>query len=278
MRADKKTRRFSAVNILPLLKTKFIGKETIFLPEIDSTNNFALKLLKGKMVSNGALIIANYQSAGRGRHGKRWLAPKGKALLFSVIFTELQQSPLLPLLTLAGSLSVAEAIRQGSPSLKPVIRWPNDILINGKKVAGVLAETSAELKASKPTTGAVLGIGINVNQRQKDFLPEIATTATSLSILLGKPISRLEILTSVLLKLEKNYSALEQGQHNKFWSRFKKLSSTLGKGIRIKLPDGRKISGTAVDIDTDGALLVRLDSGQTIKFFSGDIEELQWAE
>ncbi|MCX7765653.1 MAG: biotin--[acetyl-CoA-carboxylase] ligase [Candidatus Sumerlaeia bacterium] len=279
MDISRKNNELIPENIKQYLRTQFIGKECICLKEIDSTNNYALKLMKSNIVSNGTLIISNHQTAGRGRRGKKWFSAKGKALLFTVIFTELKQNIHLPMLTFVGALSVAEGILQNYPQLKPVIRWPNDVLINGKKVAGILAETLSDYKTSdKANSGAILGIGININQTQSDLPEEIADSAGSLFMFVRRRISRLKILISVLEQMEKLYVALEEGQDKKIWTKLKKISSTLGKGVRIKTPDERIVTGTAIDIETDGALVVRLDSGQQMKFYSGDIEEVQWSD
>lgn len=277
MEIARKNSELVTENIKQHLQTQFIGHECICLKEIDSTNNYALKLMRSNIVSNGTLVISNHQTTGRGRRGKKWFSAKGKALLFTVIFTELNQNIHLPMLTFVGALSVAEGILQNYPQLKPVIRWPNDVLINGKKVAGILAETLFHQKTSgKANTGAILGIGININQTQRDFPPEIADTAASLFMFIRRRISRLKILVSVLEQMEKLYFALEEGQEKKIWTKLKRISSTLGKGVKIKTSDDKIVTGTAIDIETDGALLVRLDSGKQMKFYSGDIEEVQW--
>ena len=277
MKAIKKYQELNAENIQRLLQTKVVGKEIIYLQEIDSTNHYGLKLLKSGIVSNGTLIVANYQTKGRGRHGKKWVAPRGKTLLFTIVLTELQRFRHLSLLTFAGALGVADGITHIFPEFKPTIRWPNDILIRGKKTAGVLLETSTRSKKDKKP-GAVLGIGINVNQSQKDFPKEFAENVASLFMFSGRRILRLNVLVSVLEHFEKYYLALEQGQEKRFWSRLRKLSSTLGKGVRIHTPAGKIITGTAIDIDEDGGLLVRLDDGRTTKFCDGDVEEVEWIE
>lgn len=277
MKSTKKYQELNAENIQRLLQTKVIGKEIIYLQEIDSTNQYGLKLLKSGIVSNGTLIVANYQTKGRGRHGKKWIAPRGKTLLFSIVLTDLQRFRHLPLLTFAGALGVADGITHLYPEFKPTIRWPNDIMIQGKKIAGVLSETSTRGRKNK-IAGAVLGIGINVNQSIKDFPKEIAGNVASLFMFTGRRILRLNVLIAVLQYFEKYYLALEQGQEKRFWSRLRKLSSTLGKGVRIHTSSNKITEGTAVDIDEDGGLLVRLDDGRTVKFCDGEVEEVEWME
>ena len=272
---DKKYQQLNAENIQRLLKTKTIGKEVVYFPEIDSTNQYGLKLLRGHIVSHGMVIVCNHQTSGRGRHGKKWVAPRGKALLFSTVFTEMQNIKQPQMLAFIGAISVAETILQVFPMLKPTIRWPNDILINGKKIAGILVETTK--KSHKDlSTGAVMGIGININQSRNDFPDEMNQAAASLFMFTGRRILRLEILIPMLEHLERFYTMLEQGYEKRFWSRLKKLCSTLGKGVQIHTPDNKIIAGTAVDIDNDGGLLVRLDNGTNTKFYSGDVIEVEW--
>ncbi len=277
MKTNKKYQELNAENIQRLLHTKFIGKETIYLREIDSTNQYGLKLLKGNVVSNGTLIVANYQISGRGRHGKKWMVPRGKGLLFSIVFTDINQEEMLPLLTFAGAISVADTIMYTFPKLKPTIRWPNDILLQGKKVAGILVETSSQ-KLNNRNSGAVIGIGVNVNQSKKDFSGELGTSAASLFMFTGKRVLRLEFLIPLLENMEKLYLLLNKGSKSQIWTRFRRHSSTLGKGVRLKTPAGRIIEGTASDIDEDGGLLVRMDGGNIIKFCSGDVEEVEWIQ
>ncbi len=273
----KRLQHLNADNIKRLLTTSVIGKEVIYLKEIDSTNTYGLKLLQGDIVPDGTVIIANYQTSGKGRHGKYWETPKGKGLLFTVLFTDLHTIKIPQLLAFSGALSVAESILQLFPSHKPSIRWPNDILIRGKKVGGVLVETKKQ-SDSPGRLSAALGIGVNVNQSRNDFSPEIAEQAASLFMFTGKRVLRLELLVSILDNLERIYLFLEKGKDTGFWRRLKKLSSTIGKGLKVHTSGHSVIEGTAVDIEPDGALVVRLDNGELRPFYSGEVEEVEWVE
>jgi BirA family biotin operon repressor/biotin-[acetyl-CoA-carboxylase] ligase len=253
------------------LSTVSICREAIFLPTIDSTNSYGMRLLKRKP-RGGVLIVADYQSGGRGRQKRRWLAPEEKALLFSFALVLPGDYAGLQFLTLLGAVSVAEALRD-FPALEALIKWPNDVVVGGKKICGVLTEL---VPLQQNQRGAVMGIGLNVNQQQHDFPPELREKITSVRIATGKEISRLDLLASILARIDAYYAKFLRHERHRILQRMLELSSTVGRAVRIRTQQGL-LEGTAVAIEEDGALAVRRDPGTIVKLYSGDVEEIEWA-
>lgn len=243
------------------LHTKVFGKKIFHYEEVASTMDIAFNLaLNGE--PEGTLIISEGQQKGRGRLGRNWVSPKGKGIYFSLILR-----PKIPLLdasrlTILAGVAVSVAIKKIT-GLNCFIKWPNDILIEEKKVAGILTELNAETDRIK---FIILGIGINVNTK-KTLLPK---EAMSLKEELDKNISRLELACQVLRDIELLYLLLSKKGFNPIRDEWKHLSSTIGRRIKVvTLKD--TVEGEAVDIDNDGALLVRNDSGFISKVISGDV-------
>lgn len=248
--------------ISKLLNTQVIGKNIFSFEEINSTNTFA-KTLDKKFANHGTLIIAEKQTKGRGRFERKWESEEGKNLLFSIILQpgqEIQNIGILPLCT--GS-AIAEVIEK-SFSLKTECKWPNDILINGKKVCGILIEsTYIENKIEK----LIIGIGINVNQ--EIFPDEIADTATSLKKETGLNINRTGLLAEVINNLDIMYQKLIINEADYFIESWKAKSSIFGK--IISAVSGNVIhTGKALNIDSDGALILE-KNGKEIKLLAGDV-------
>jgi BirA family biotin operon repressor/biotin-[acetyl-CoA-carboxylase] ligase len=249
-----------------------ICPEVIFLPTIDSTNSYGLRLLKRKR-QGGVLIVTDYQSGGRGREKRRWLAPEGTALLFSFALVLPGDYSGLQFLTLLGAVSVAETLRERF-SLDALIKWPNDVIVAGKKICGVLTEL---IPLPDDRNGVVLGIGANVNQQAKDFGSELRDKATSVRAASGKEVSRLDLLAGIVQRIDSYYQEFLRNERSRILSRSIELSSTLGRAVRIRTHRG-PLEGTAVAIEEDGALAVRRDNGIIVKLYSGDVEEIEWGK
>lgn len=243
------------------LNTKIIGCEIFHYTSVTSTMDIAFDLgLKG--FPEGTAVFAEHQTKGKGRMGRSWFSPKQKGIYLSLLLRPEflpQESPKLTLMT---AVSIAEAIKKVT-QLAPLIKWPNDILINGRKVSGILTELDAEADRIKFVN---IGIGINVNS-SKSLLPP---QSTSLKQEIGSSVSRIELAKETLRFIEKNYFTLRQKGFNPIREKWKALSIILGKQIKIWSHD-RYIQGEAQDIDIDGALLVRKDSGFIEKVLSGDV-------
>jgi BirA family biotin operon repressor/biotin-[acetyl-CoA-carboxylase] ligase len=238
--------------------------EVYYFPELESTQIFARDLFR-KEGRYGIFVATNYQSAGRGREGRKWLAPRGKDLLFSFVLMPRHVSSRLPLLTLTAALAVCDCLRSWL-DLKPEVKWPNDVLVNGKKVCGILTEL---VKGKGGEQGVVVGVGLNVNRRCSSFPGELRGMATSLLIETGRRISRLSLLAAMMKAFEDQYFLFQKGHFEEIIRRWKGYSSMLGR--RVSLHAGkREVQGSVLDLEDSGALVVRLDNGKTESFLSCD--------
>ncbi|HOW35248.1 MAG TPA: biotin--[acetyl-CoA-carboxylase] ligase [Candidatus Omnitrophota bacterium] len=243
------------------LSTKVVGKKIVAYDSLDSTMDIAFDLGMHN-APEGTVVLAEGQSRGRGRLGRNWSSPKGKGIYLSIILRPLSSPSEVSRLTLLTAVAVSEAIKQVT-GVSALIKWPNDLLVDDKKIAGILTELNAEVDRVK---FVVIGIGINVNTRP-DALPE---GATSLRGILQGPVSRVELTKEILRQVERRYGELNKHGFAAIAQCWKGLSVTLNKRIKITDPGGM-IEGVAVDIDKDGGLLIRKDSGVVVKKTAGDV-------
>ena len=246
------------------LKTKTMGQTIYFYEETDTTNNRARELaLEG--APEGTLVVAEKQTAGRGRRGKVWESPLGTGIWMSLVLRPQIMPAEASVLTLLCGLATAEAI-EAETGLSAGIKWPNDILINGKKAVGILTEMDCEMSE---VHFVIPGIGINVNTAS--FPPEIAEIATSLYLECGKTVSRRRLVHKVLERLEEHYETfLRTGSFAAMLEDYRKLCITLGKEVHVL---GRELFfAEALDITPEGELLVRrADNGKEEVVFSGEV-------
>ena len=241
-----------------LLPCEFPGLEQKihYFPEIGSTMDAARELAK-KGAGEGTIVIAEAQAHGRGRLSREWLSPKG-GIYFTLILRPKISPMYAPRINLMASVAVATTIRKLF-GLKAELKWPNDVLFEGKKLCGILAEMDAEMDVVNFVN---LGIGINANTS----IPQFEKGATSLQDALGKEISRKEFLNSLLMEIKRQQALLMETNLLEEW---KKLSATLNKNVEIAAP-GEVIIGRAIDIDTTGALIIRERNGSLKKAMAGD--------
>ena len=246
------------------LKTKTMGQSIYFYEETDTTNNRARELaLEG--APEGTLVVAETQTAGRGRRGKVWESPLGTGIWMSLVLRPQIMPAEASVLTLLCGLATAEAI-EAETGLSAGIKWPNDILINGKKAVGILTEMDCEMSE---VHFVIPGIGINVNTAS--FPPEIADIATSLYLECGKTVSRRRLVHKVLERLEEHYETfLRTGSFTAMLEDYRKHCITLGKEVHVL---GREpFFAEALDITPEGELLVRrADNGKEEVVFSGEV-------
>ncbi|MFH1562103.1 MAG: biotin--[acetyl-CoA-carboxylase] ligase [Nitrospirota bacterium] len=253
---------WQAQEIKQSLKSKIFGRQIHTFDEVGSTQDIAHTLASCGGIE-GTLVIAETQTHGMGTSGKSWVSPPD-GLWFSLILTptliSLNQAPGLTILI---GHSVARAIREKT-NLPVLIKWPNDLYLNGKKVAGILSESSCSEVAVKYI---VVGIGINVNV-DSTLLP---VGATSLKDELGKELSRLELLTKILQAVEEDYLKFKV-EHNLqlFLKEINELSLVVGKKVTVRLPD-KLIQGKATSIDEQGNLMVELKDGETEIITAGEV-------
>lgn len=248
------------------LKTKVLGKEVISYKKTGSTNDIAYGLAE-KGLKEGSVIIAEEQEKGKGRHGRTWISPSKGGIYMSVILRPEITPNEISRITLMAAVAAAKAIRE-TTGLSALIKWPNDILIDGRKVCGILTEMKAE---QDRVDFIIIGIGINVNTHSGK-LPKGASSLREELRLGGKPhdISRIELARKLLEKLEESYFILKKDGAGAIMEEWKHLTGMLGSRVRVVLQN-RTFEGLAHNIDTDGALIVRRDAGTLEKVSSGDI-------
>jgi len=249
------------------LSTSYIGKEIYYFPELKSTNTIAKKkaLHRAEGINEGTLIIAERQSAGKGRLGREWFSPAG-GIWFSIIIYP-QLSPFyISRITLMTAVAAVKAIKICT-QIKSQIKWPNDILINEKKVCGILTEMSAELDI---INWIVVGIGINANIDIQDFPKNIQENTISLKETIGKEISRVKLAQTFLQEFEKYYEKLKRKEFPSILKEWKLHSHTLRKKIRVDTGE-RIITGEAMDINESGVLILKNEDGKLIEIISGTI-------
>jgi BirA family transcriptional regulator, biotin operon repressor / biotin---[acetyl-CoA-carboxylase] ligase len=240
------------------LKTKFIGKKIIYRRSLDSTMVEARREAE-KSAKEGTVIIAGKQTEGRGRLQRKWLSPEGNIALSILLYPALAD---LPYLIMIASLAAAHAVKEIS-GLEAEIKWPNDILIGGKKAGGILIENKV---SGSRVEYAVTGIGINTALKVADY-NEIAETAVSLGNDAGEDL-RAEIIASLLNEYERLYLTLPDGKP--IYEAWRDRLVTLGKKVKA-LSGSQTIEGVAEAVDEDGALLIRGANGTVTKVVAGDV-------
>ncbi|MFH1398000.1 MAG: biotin--[acetyl-CoA-carboxylase] ligase [Candidatus Omnitrophota bacterium] len=251
----------SCANITHQLHTRFIGRKVYYFQKVASTMDVAMQWVT-KGACEGTLVLAETQTKGRGRLGRIWSSPKYKGIYLSLILKPKILPSEAPIFTFLASVSICEAIKEAA-ELEARIKWPNDILIKNKKVGGILTELDAEMDAVR---FLVIGIGLNVN----NDMASIVSGATSLKEQKKEEINRVEVLRELLRRIEANYLAFQKDGPRVILEKWRDYNITLGKRVRVSFHQ-EHIEGEALDIDIDGALLVRNDSGLIHKFTAGDV-------
>jgi BirA family biotin operon repressor/biotin-[acetyl-CoA-carboxylase] ligase len=249
----------SSASITNNLETRFIGQRVIYYPSLTSTMGVAKREAQQGAVE-GTIIIADEQTAGKGRMKRLWLSPRGSIALSVILYPEVAY---LPSLVMLASLAVVHSI-EAVTGLKAQVKWPNDVLINSKKVCGILVESKLR---GNIVDYAILGIGVNVNLRLADF-PEILPIATSLSDELEREVSRLELIRRLLVEIERLYLALPTG--GSIYEEWQDRLVTLGKRVSVQWGKIR-YEGTAESVARDGSLLLRHSDGSLTKIVAGDV-------
>lgn len=248
------------------LDTEIVGKEMNYYPSVDSTNRVAKKLAYHG-AADGAIVVAEEQTGGKGRLDRKFFSPRGKGIWFSVILRPNFLPKDAPKCTLMAAVAVAEAMVRFN--LKPEIKWPNDIMHDGRKLVGILTEMTGEIGK---ITYLVIGVGINVNISRDEFPEDLRGIATSLSEMNGdEELSRVYLLRVVLEEFDKLYREVRASGFDKILERWKKYNVMLGKNVRvISAGDGSFFTGKAIDLNHDGALVVETADGlQTV--YAGDV-------
>ena len=246
------------------LGTAWMGRNCICLESVDSTNNCARRRAE-EDAPDGTLIVAEEQTAGRGRRGRSWSASRGANIMMSLILRPRIRPEHASRLTLLMAMAVAKGIRTVT-GLPAGIKWPNDVVVHGKKVCGILTELSMEVGY---INYVVIGAGINVNQEQ--FPEEIQTSAGSLCLELGQKVARAELTAAVLRELEELYAVfLETEDLSKLYRAYNELCVNRGRKIRVLDPK-EGYTGTTDGINALGELVVRKTDGSTVSVYAGEV-------
>jgi len=253
----------SAEAIQAGLTTEFVGRNVLYLPEVGSTNDTA-RLLALEGAPEGSVVIADYQTSGRGRLARHWVAPAGSSLLLSLVF----RPPLAPSqvqrLTMVCGLAVIEAV-EAETGLRAALKWPNDLLVEGAKAGGILVELAS---TGSRVEFAIVGIGLNVNLDPTELPEELVMPATSLSHSLGREVGRASLVRALLTAIETRYVAMLEGhQPQGEWAQ---RLFTLGHHVSV-VGAGSALEGVAEGVDADGALLVRCADGHLERILAGDV-------
>ena len=249
--------------VLQGLTTRILTGPVHYFETLDSTNNYA-KELAAREAPEGTVVIAETQTGGRGRLGREWESPAGVGLYVSVVLRPLLPPMELPQITLTAAVAVVRAVRRVTGA-SPGIKWPNDLLMHGKKLGGILTEMETE---SDRIRHVVIGLGLNVNNH--GFPPELAGTATSLAQELRGAFSRLDLLKAWLEEFEDLYERFLNQGFPEILQEWKRYTVTLGRAVTVR-QGPREISGQAVDVAPDGALLLHTPAGETVRVTSGEI-------
>jgi BirA family biotin operon repressor/biotin-[acetyl-CoA-carboxylase] ligase len=241
------------------------GRALRYHDEIESTNVEAKKLA-GAGAPEGTVVVAERQSAGRGRLGRRWTSPAGKGLLFSVVLRPPVDMADVHLLTIAAATAACDAIESlADVSLR--IKWPNDLLIDDRKVGGILLEVAGEQDA---VDWVVVGIGLNVNTEYGELPVALRRTAVSLKTAAGRDIDRSELLARLLLSLEESYTDAVRNGFDDVLARFRERDYLARRSVSVQTRRG-PVMGVALGVDEKGALLVQLPHRHVQRFHSGDV-------
>ena len=246
-------------------KTKVIGRDIQVFEQTTSTNDVIEKLARDG-VREGAVVFAESQTKGRGRLGRKWMSPTRKGLWFSILLRPQLNPQEATQLTVASATALRRAIKTVT-GLDAEIKWPNDLLVDGKKIVGILTEMSAEVDRVRHV---ILGIGVDVNQDVAEFPEELRKLATSLKIAAGEPICRAELAVEILRELDFDYARITSGKFSAVADEWEAGCITIGRNVTVLMGD-RKMRGRAEALDDDGALLVRTEHGHLERIIGGDV-------
>jgi BirA family biotin operon repressor/biotin-[acetyl-CoA-carboxylase] ligase len=266
----------TAERVRLLLRTKTLGRRLHVLDETPSTNTVAMALAQSG-AEDGTVVVADTQTAGRGRLGRSWFSPPGQNLYCSVLLRQTTPAERLsnwlswiPLIT---AVAAARAVQEAA-ALQPLLKWPNDVLIRDRKLGGILCESGGS-----GTSGAfvVVGIGLNVNQPPDAFPPDLRDLATSVAGEIGRPIDRASLLAALLAELEPRMETLRFDTSIDLINDYAALCATLGRRVRVTLADGKTVEGRADTVAPDGSLRIAPANSPSalVSIRAGDVVHLR---
>jgi len=249
------------------LRTEVIGKILEYYGEVGSSNDVAYEMA-AEGSPEGTVVVADSQTKGRGRLHRKWISPPGMNLYISIILRPEIPTHNAPLLTLITSIALSETVRGFGAD--PRIKWPNDLLINGRKFAGILNEMQPK---GEVVDFIVIGVGVNLNMSRRiiqEVMGEIGETATSILEVTGKTVDRAQFAAGFLMALENWYFIFKKEGSSYILNEWKNRWGELNKRIRVRL-NGKVMEGTAFDVDDAGHLLLRKDDGSVERIIAGDV-------
>ncbi len=246
------------------LPTEFVGRRILAYQQSRSTNDIAAREAENGAVE-GTIVVADHQTQGRGRLGRVWYSPPGTGAYISIILRPPCPPEKAPGLSLMTALALAEALEEICPNVVK-IKWPNDVLLNGRKTAGILTELSAD---RGKVNHLVVGIGININQDSADFPDDLMAIATSVRLTIGRPVERVALVQRFLERFESEYTMYRQHYLKLSLPRLRHYSSMIGHPVQLQ--SGKEtIEGIAIDIAEDGSLVVDRD-GRNLTVTGGEV-------
>lgn len=260
--------RLSTLELAPLLNTHDIGRVVHYEEACTSTNEIAYQLAREGSF-HGELVIAERQTAGRGRRGRTWVSPSGLNLYCSIVLRPELPPQRAPELTLVTAVALAQTLRDAG--VEAQIKWPNDVQVGGKKIGGILTELSAE---PERVHFVIVGVGVNLNAQPTDFPDDVSTVATSLAIARGERVPRALFTAAFLTRLEEWLDTHAEEGFEPVRAEWKQLAVTIGQQVLVKT-ERAELQGFAEDIDADGALLVKTADGRVERILAGDVEQVR---
>lgn len=265
-RIVNKPERIDTLTLLKTLKTNIAGKKLKVLETTVSTQEEA-KALAEAGAPEGTLVVAEEQTGGKGRLGRKWFSPKGKGIWMSLVLRPKQPLHYMPQLTLLTGVAVCRAVRR-TTGVMAGLKWPNDLLVDGRKICGILLESAAE---DEYVRYCIAGIGISANLDPDDYPDELKSVATSLKIEAGHPVDRVQLIAAAMEEFETLYRLYQQEGFAPIASLWEALSVTLGKRVTVGAASG-PVTGLALKLDPHGALVILTEDGRELPVFSGDVE------
>lgn len=257
--------RLRPAEIVAKLQTKWVGHQIHYCEVTTSTNELGKKIASDGC-DNGAVVIAEEQNSGKGRLSRGWFSPFARGIWFSVVLKPACLPQEASKFTLLAAVAVVKAVNRYE-GVNASIKWPNDILLNGKKLVGILTEMSAEFGH---INYIVIGTGINVNVPKKIIPEELKETAISINDVAKTEVNRVELLTEILKNIETLYEEAAAGGFENILKQWKEYSSTIGQDVKVIAPE-ETYFGKAMDIDEDGLLIVKRENGIIDKVIAGDV-------
>lgn len=248
-----------------LPKQRTVGRDIRVFQETTSTNDVVEKLARDG-VKEGVVVFAESQTKGRGRLGRKWVSPAKQGLWFSVLLRPRLRPAEATQLTVAAATALARAVHSQT-SLAPDIKWPNDLLLGGRKVAGILTEMSAEVDR---VNYIIIGMGVDVNQGESDFPADVRKIASSLKLECGEPVDRPELAAAILQELDRDYARICDGRFPELADEWESRCTTIGQHVTVLVGE-RRVQGRAESLDDSGALLVRTEHGRIERIIGGDV-------